>query len=56
MKKNILLTGGSGFLGNLLLKKYKNEFNFICVGKNEQKLQQKYERIVNGTIKLRSSW
>ena len=38
MKKNILLTGGSGFLGNLLLKKYKNEFNFICVGKNEQKL------------------
>ncbi|OUX18452.1 MAG: hypothetical protein CBE17_01760 [Gammaproteobacteria bacterium TMED257] len=38
MKKNILLTGGSGFLGNLLLKKYKNEFNFICVGKNEKKL------------------
>lgn len=42
MKKKIILTGSSGFLGRLFLKKYINDYEFICIGKNEKVLSKNF--------------
>ena len=36
MKKKIILTGSTGFLGSLFLKKYEKDYEFVCIGKNEK--------------------
>lgn len=36
MKKKIILTGSTGFLGKLFIKKFFNDYEIICIGKNEK--------------------
>ena len=36
MKKKIILTGSTGFLGSLFLKKYEEDYDIVCIGKNEK--------------------
>jgi len=36
MKRKIILTGSTGFLGSLFLKKYEKDYEIVCIGKNEK--------------------
>lgn len=40
MKKKIILTGSTGFLGGLFLKKYEKDYDIVCIGKNEQDISK----------------
>ena len=39
MKNKILITGGAGFIGNYLIKKFRNKKNLIIVDKKKIKKQ-----------------
>ena len=50
MKKNILVTGGSGSIGRAFISRYYREFNFFNLSRNEgsqTKLKRTFPNVTN---------
>ena len=50
MKKNALITGGTGAIGRSIVETLSKRFNLILVSRNEKKLKEiasNYESVIN---------